>query len=628
MNEKKTDNPNTQATSQAKASSCRKDQLIFTITILLESAFAALVYSALVMLSCKLFAACTALIKQPDAYQINIIDIMHFQFKGFWAAAYRYFLMSCPFVLLTEPLVFRRTWELTALATKAPRGGWGCLVIAADMLVLTICTILVILVCPQWVAWFAPVEDMQLAPLFPIFFLLDALWILSLTLGSRMGLRGMDHTTGIWAQLWIAIPLLSSILLPVGELMTRTGFTFANCMLAAIVIIPLTAVWRIVCWDHRQKELNAVWKILKAGGSLIVFANPALMKWNSTNEYTGCLGSIADGLQGSYFLHGRNLVVSGWGRYWKYLRKLPFPVKQKILIILWDEFDAFGLGELRQEVERLSGEGWTILAADKEERILQPKAWEVFDGLPVTVGAGLKNTDGIAGWIQQRFRDEDDTSRQDVLMLINTLIQELPEDNIWLRYIHRALVQMARGYDEVESFYQLLKIAEYILHCRALLSCREGRSRKFPRSPALGSMEERQRGWPCEYDWGTERIQQAVSLLQTACEKDVDDENKMASNQKSGQNAGGKAKGARKAGYSGAMSVLAQIYNCYVGHGTMAYRVMPEIVEALLAIVEPMIRDFQKQGEFPSPADQIAVEEYTEPVPACMIETELLTEHI
>lgn len=626
MIEKEADSPDPEMASQTGELSRRGEQLIYTIAILFGFAFIALVSSGLFMLLCKLIAACAALIKQPDAYQLKVIDMMNFHFKGFWAVVWRYFLMSCPFALLTGPLIYRRTWELKTLGIKVPRGGLICPAIAADMLVLTICTILVIQFCPQWIVWLAPIENMRLAPLFPMFFLVSALWVLFLTLGSCLGLRGMDRMAGFWTQTWILLPFLSSMLLPVGELIARTDITFAGFVVIAIVLTLLVVILKIPGWGYRQKELNKVREILRAGGSLVVFTGPILSKRNLTNEYTGYLGSIADGLQGSYILHGRNLVVSGWGHYLKYLRKTP--AMRKTLIILWDELDTYCLSELRREVERLSGEGWTVLAVDKGESILQPNAWAVFDGLPVTVGVGLKNKDGVASWIQQRFRDEDGTSHQDMLMLINTLVQELPEDNIWLRYIRQTLAEMTRKFDEIESFYQLLKIAEYILHCRALLSCREGNNKKFPRSPALGSLEERQRSWPCESDWGTKRIQQAVSLLQAACEKDVDDENKMASNQKSGQNAGGRAKDARRAGYSGAMSVLAQIYNCYVGHGTMAYRVMPEVVEALLAIVEPMIRDFQKQGEFPSPADQVAVEACAEPIHACMIEFELLTEHI
>lgn len=626
MREQNSDRPGPELISRTGEPARRGEQLLDTIASLFEFALIALVSSALFMLLCKLFAACTTLIKHPDAYQLKVIEMMNFPFKGFWAVAWRYFLVSCPFALLTGPLVYRRAWELKTMGVKAPRGGLICLAIAADMLVLTICTILVFQFCPQWIAWLAPIEDMRLAPIFPMVFLLSALWALSLTLGSCLGIRGMDRMAGLWAQGWILFPLLSAILLPIGELIVRAGFTFSSFAGIAVVVILLAVILSIPSWGRRQKELNQVWAILRAGGSLVVFTDPTLSKQNLTNEYTGYLGSIADGLQGSYLLHGRNLVVSGWGTYQKYLRKLS--IKRKTLIILWDDFDTYCLGDLRREIQRLSGEGWTVLAVDKEESILRPNAWTVFDGLPVTVGAGLKDRDGIASWIQQRFRDEDGTSHQDVLMLINTLVQELPDDTIWLRYIRQTLARMARKFDEVESFYQLLKIAEYILHCRALLSCREGTGKKFPRSPALGSMEERQRSWPSEFDWGTERIQQAVSLLQAACEKDVDDENKMAAGQRSGQGAAGKAKDARRAGYSGAMSVLAQLYNCYVGHGTMAYRVMPEIVEALLTIVEPMIRDFQKQGQFPSPADQVAVEACAEPIHACMIETELLTEHI
>lgn len=351
-----------------------------------------------------------------------------------------------------------------------------------------------------------------------------------------------------------------------------------------------------------QRQLSAANRQLKQGGELDLIAfvgRDGTVRDTTRKDLRPLVGRLRKRMTGGPLLSGNGRVIANFHFYaWRQLKSTS-GCRRLILVV---EKEQIGQPRrLHDLLEDFSGQGWMLYGVGRMS-LTTGEAGEIFRDLPVTLGSQLDRR-ARAQWIQDQLWSGNG-SRQEPLSVLSQLL-DLPMEGDALRGVAKAIQGLQQDYDEVESFYQLLKLAEYILHIRALLSTGPGAKQAFPVSPSFGSMEERQRGWSGRSAWpergsdGERQLLESVALLE-----------------KEGTGKGGKGK---QDSYTRACAALANLYNCYVGHGTLAYRVTPELAMALLTVVGWMIRDLQGQERFPGPEDLVTVKGCAAPVPACVI---------
>lgn len=250
------------------------------------------------------------------------------------------------------------------------------------------------------------------------------------------------------------------------------------------------------------------------------------------------------------------------------------------LVLLLDEGNNVFPRQGRKVLQRLKEQDWKIYAVGTPESC---ERWKYLTDGIVTAIYPEEKAQAQRAWARGRLRPKSD-KQDEILAILNALEKDLGWEPR-LNFLRLVIQDLTANCDEVECFYQMLKAMEYIIHYRALFMCgpRGKEDVLFPNAPAFGSLEQAQRKWSCGSEWAGHTPEERASFdtaLQTLGEATTDQT---------------KDKGEER--YNPLCSRLSNIYNTYVGHGTLAYRVNPDLALALVVLGDRMIRDFQAQTE-------------------------------
>lgn len=157
-------------------------------------------------------------------------------------------------------------------------------------------------------------------------------------------------------------------------------------------------------------------------------------------------------------------------------------------------------------------------------------------------------------------------------------------------YLDGKIEQLNEIREPAECFYQLLKVVEYVWHYRALveLSKEDEKRQKLAKKPfqsSLGIWEKYQNNVDRSYD--DEETVQAYRLIKNVLEN--------------------KKCGSTKVKYSQLCQILTQLRNRYVGHGTMAFSVSHELLDAVKQLVKIVLDIFYAEEDITIEKDKMLI---------------------
>jgi len=384
----------------------------------------------------------------------------------------------------------------------------------------------------------------------------------------------------------------------------------------ALFTIVFLALRRAKRGDGMRHEAQEADKLLSQGGRLVL-VNDGWMMTNTTDDdrweespissyrLKKWGGLLTEGLAGNRrILYGNGLVMAHYSALRAGLLH-PQPGSDRRLFILPIGMDdetppsryTFP-GQIRRQLKAMCDDGWQVFVLARED---DPIVALVQD-LPVTLAVSVLEEDWT-DWVQQRmqtaFHTEDRRGTSNILDGLIAAGTPLLASAPRLAPVVNTLYSIVGRSNEVESFYQLLKVAEYIIHYRALLCLAETPGLTVSQDPSFGAWNTAQMHYS---KWEDAELDNTLRLLGTA--------------------AGGRFQERNR--YDRACSIMVCLYNHYVGHGTMVYRVTPEITAALAQVTDRLIREFYSEKRSLSPQSSLTVKdrEGREIKAAAMVEKE------
>lgn len=351
-------------------------------------------------------------------------------------------------------------------------------------------------------------------------------------------------------------------------------------LLPPLVAALPPVIGALMSWGWIRREARYAQEGLDAGAQLCVFSEPGL--WEralSRRQLRPWLSELLG--SGDSRKAGRNQrqVVASYALF-HYRQIIPRADSDRRLVLLLDAGKVTLPRRCQAELEALCRMGWRVYAVGEEgsDRSLEP----LLNAVGVTVYTGDRAQQ--RQWVKNRLRPE---SHERVLGILSALQKEIPPEPR-TDFLRTALCALENDYDETECFYQLLKVLEYIIHYRALWRCAQADGdAAFPNAPSFGTMEQLQCNWyGAEQAVESPALQQAIGTLVTA----------------------GNVQNKDLSWYARLGASLTAIYNSYVGHGTLAYRVTPELTLALAVVSDCVVRDFLTQSERLGPQASVPVQ--------------------
>ncbi len=433
------------------------------------------------------------------------------------------------------------------------------------------------------------------------------------------------HGLGVWlcarmtgvsthgSTVFILLPTIYSACLMLSELLSLpqteavTAHPIILAVIASIFAAPFLAFFLSKA-ARLGRELRTANQLLADGASLYLFAKGDLESPMPIGKLISLAGPLTAEQQGRFLRYGTGRVLAGYD-FFSYGLLTPSPRSDRRIVLLLDgasrhpRMDGHRLRALVQA-------GWLLLpiyhpeSSDVLSDDLQPLLEELPGTMRITASEEQQQ-ELLQGWLLDRQPEKRSQVTERLSRMLADLVEALSEGQgdrlCYFSCIMPSYESLVRDYDEVRCFYLMMKTAEYIIHCRALVSCRqqpEGEPVPFPGEPSFGSLEQLQARWTCGPAWteAGQELQDAVSVLQQASGS----QNKARS-------------------YAQVCSLLAYIRNRYIAHGTLVYQVTPQVAEALVTVVDHMVRDFLAQGVFPQPEDRILVGRHGVALPPCRI---------
>jgi hypothetical protein len=217
----------------------------------------------------------------------------------------------------------------------------------------------------------------------------------------------------------------------------------------------------------------------------------------------------------------------------------------------------------------------------------------------VSIGSDMKE-DTLKEFLLQ---DEAIAPYADRIAKIHGYLGKYPNNEKYI-YLKEEITKLHNNMDEVEAFYRLVKMAEYIFHYRGLALLAKSPETEFlqGRSSFEGSMGT----WKDVQNrtkkvYREDAVIEAYRLIYRIMNQ--------------------KETGKKTVTYIDICDLLTQLRNRYVGHGTMAFSVSAELLSALTDLVLIILDEFLNDGLNITEEDRIRIDENTE-LPCCRLITD------
>lgn len=410
------------------------------------------------------------------------------------------------------------------------------------------------------------------------------------------GITTRSNPFGFW--FYQELYALIAIGLPYQHFFTKVLY-MRKTHIAAIVIIILFFIINVAQdWELRKKRESIVQE-----GRLCAYLS--LNEWNAQAAFFKSVGILENNrFSKNYFSQSERVKRLENGLicpYWIYINDFDKRNFSKVKIVIYaDKSSIMALDKSqRQEILKIVDE---CIARDEPVLVIHEIKVKLFSGKTTKESSFLQellkrpiqvisNEDSKQDVLQDFIlQDRENAHYTDLILRYRSYLEAL-EDKDKYRYIKEELTKIDNAMDEVASFYRLVKVVEYIFHYRAIAMLKDGKGRielinrkRFEAS--MGIWNDIQN--ISKKIFREDRVVNSYLLIDRLMNKD--------------------AKSKKVVRYQEVCDLLVQLRNRYIGHGTMAFSVSPELLTALMELVLVILEEFAGDGLDIGKEDKLALD--------------------
>lgn len=325
------------------------------------------------------------------------------------------------------------------------------------------------------------------------------------------------------SELFYIVPVVLPNALAVGASLTSfTNLSPIYAVVAGLCGVAAAIVLAQILFNAAalNRELKRANQILAEGGALFLFAKSVLEEHFPTKELIALSGPLTAEQKGRFLRYGKGRVLASHDLFF-YGLLTPSSGCDRRMVLLVSSNSAHPRVDNLQ-LRSMIRDGWGLLPIvfrplrkEHDELLYEEERW-LLQGIPAALRAAdseKQQRDILQAWFLEREPERHSQVEERLGRLMSSLTKRVHDplyanDQCYFSCIMDICDRLIRAYDEVNCFYLMMKAAEYIICCRALLSrrCQEGMDPiPFDDSPSSGTLAEYQQDWNCGSHWIGER---------------------------------------------------------------------------------------------------------------------------